>query len=241
MTRHPKDLEAALALRAGGDLPAAETARLEAHLAHCPECRGVARELAGDLAEDRRALQDLGAVPVEEAALARVRVGVLHAIEGETRSRRAPRPSGTPWLTAALAAVLVLAALGAGLWLRTPTGEEPAPAERTARWNPGAPARGDAEADRLAGAPPAVEPLERAPALPPAETAPGETAPAERGEPGGAASRDPARAEPTPRRAAPPSEPMRIQVVSDDPEIVYYWLVEPEESDHDTLPSRSQP
>lgn len=237
MTRHPKDLEAALALRAGGDLPAAETARLEAHLAHCTECRSVAR----DLAEDRRALQDLGAAPVEEAALARVRAGVLHAIEGEARSRRASRPSGTPWLTAALAAVLVLAALGAGLWLRPPTGEEPAPADRTARWNPGAPGRGDAEADRVAGAATAVEPLERAPAVPPAETAPGETASAEAGEPGGAASPDPTRADPTPRRTAPPSEPMRIQVVSDDPEIVYYWLVEPEESEHDTLPSRSRP
>lgn len=241
MTRHPTDLEAALALRAGGDLPAAEAARLEAHLAHCPECRSVAGELAGDLAEDRRALQDLGAAPVDEAALARVRAGVLHAIGGETRNRRASRTSGTPWLTAALAAVLVLAALGAGLWLRPQTGEEPAPAERTARWNPGAPGRGDADAERVTGAPTAVEPLERAPAVPPAETAPGEATPAEAGEPGGAGSRDPARAEPTSRRTTPPSEPMRIQVVSDDPEIVYYWLVEPEESEHDTLPSRSRP
>lgn len=263
MTRHPshpKNLEDALALHAGGDLPLGEAARMEEHLAACPECRSLARELADELDADRRVLRALASEPVNEAALARVRAGVLRRIEAADRGDRTVLAAWKPWLAAALAATLVLGVLGTGLWLRRPAGDDGAPVRQAVRTVPPGPEPGRAAPRGAHGSPPAVEPLESAPSLPSPLAPKSGIEEAGRGEPGrqrsgrreGAPSLDRTATDP-PRRAAlddpgsaaaqpgEPSEPMVIQVVSDDPEVVYYWLVEPEESEHAALPSRSQP
>jgi len=227
--------ERELALWAGGDLPAAETARLEEHLAGCPECRA----LADGLRESQAALAALAGEPIDPEALARVRRGVLRRLE-----ERRPRPAAAPWLLAA-AAALALAALALGLWLQgsrppepavvaaRPNGASEAPAERPERARPesadrevdSAPRPGDEPGSRIAAAAPEPSP---GPALPAPEMAPAPPSP------------DPpvqsAAVAPAPES---PTESMVIQVVSDDPDIVFYWLVEPEETEDEALSRRS--
>jgi len=203
--REARELE--LALRAGGDLPATEAARLEEHLGVCPECRA----LAEGLRESQAGLAALAAEPIDPEALARIRRGVLERLE-----ERRPRPAAAPWLYAA-AAALALAALALGLWLQgSRQGEPPQVAEI-------------AEGAREPGSdPPPPAPAPRrdpsAPRLPRRETA----APAP---PAAPPSPEPAvqRAAVTPAPEAA-TESIVIQIVSDDPDIVFYWLVEPEEN-----------
>lgn len=228
-----RDRELELALFAGGDLGPDESAPVEAHLAACPACR----ELVAGLRESHAGVAALAGEPMDPAALARIRQAVRRRIleEGARETRR-------PAWALALAAGLVLAVIAAAVWLRAgapDAGPTPAPAERVAEL-PGAPADPPAPppespAETEEGRTPAAtsSPLPPIPPVPPAPPAP----PARR-----AAAPDPptrrAAAEPM-ARPAPPSatEPMVIQVVSNDPDIVFYWLVEPEETEDEALSS----
>jgi anti-sigma factor RsiW len=218
-----EERERELALWAGGDLPPAAAARLEEHLAGCPECRALAEGLRAS----QHALAALAAEPIDPEALARVRRGVLRRLD----ERRPPRPAA-PWLYAA-AAALALAALGLGLWLRGSTPAQPAEVAAQPQAAPAAPL----EAPR--GAPPGAADATTAPreerktevAAADTELAPPESPPA------------PPSAEPPVQRAAvtpapeAATESIVIQIVSDDPDIVFYWLVEPEESEDEAVSS----
>lgn len=261
-----------LALLAGGDLPPEEAAPLEEHAERCPACRAT---LAG-LRESRSgvallAVEDLGpARPDERAALERVRAGVLAGvarIEGERPAgplgdAGAAEEAQSRRFRWALAAVLLVALLGATLWLRSAVAPEPAgtPPERFAqrpapaepRYGaappPGpstadAPARPEA-ADRpalpdLPDEPERPDRLARSPAVPEDEpiAADPPAVPSEPIEPN-----DPYRSAPSDPSAQlaedRPAEPrITIRIVSDDPDIVFYWLVEPEENRDETASS----
>lgn len=249
---HPEERD--LALWAGDDLPAGEAARIESHLAECPGCRS----LAEGLRTSRSAVGALAAEPIDEAALARVRAGVRRrlaedagGLAGASAHQRAgaPRPAGGRWARAhptvwALAAALAVAALGLGLWYQA---GRPQPADRVARAERPAPPEPDREAvvpsprespevaptpegrperERRSASPSrdAREPAGRPePAPPPGPPAPPPEPPAAQAE--------------LARAPAGPTESMVIKVVSDDPDIVYYWLVEPEETEDEAVTS----
>jgi cytoskeletal protein RodZ len=233
--------ELELALWAGGDCPAAEASRLEQHLAACAECRALAQGLR----ESQAGLAELAGEPIDPEALARVRTGVLRRLE-----ERRPRPAVAPWLMAA-AATLAVAALALGLWLQgsRPAGtpEVAARAEDASPISAAGPARArPVPEDRGIDAAPRRAEERTAAAAPkpgpdPAVPAPGwpqETEQSRR------ASRETAvpEAPPVQRAAVPPAEPsatesMVIQIVSDDPDIVFYWLVEPEENEDEAISS----
>lgn len=231
---HPRDRD--LALWAGGDLPAGEAERIAEHLSACPACRA----LADGLRASRDGLESLGAEPVDPAALVRIRDGVRRRLAEETApagwSAGRSRTALWPW---ALAAALALAALGLGIWYRTAGTGEPERLARAERPEP-------AEVVREAPPPPPKTPEERAETPP---ESPGPEAAPQTGRRPEPATRPDEAAPPPPepsapvQRAALPTQPMRpteptvIKVVSDDPDIVYYWLVEPEESEDESVSS----
>lgn len=250
--RHPEDRD--LALWAGGDLAPAEASRVEAHLAACPACRA----LADGLRSSRAGLEALGAEAVDPAALSRIRDGVRRRLEDEggvgwasahPGAGRA-RLGGSRWAKAhptlwALAAALALAALGVGLWYSALDGGAPDGVARTERPEP-------PEMVRDTGPPPPEDTRETAPVPPPERPrgasreapppAPVREAPPEPA--GGPEATTPPEPRETPvQRAAlapgpeGPTEPLVIKVVSDDPDIVYYWLVEPEETEDEAVSS----
>ncbi|MGD2115557.1 MAG: zf-HC2 domain-containing protein [Acidobacteriota bacterium] len=222
-----------IALLVGGELTDSERTAVEEHLKTCAGCR----ELAAALRDDRRALASLATEEPPPEALVRIREGLReelrHGAGADDRSRR------RVWL--ALAAAIVAAAVGLELWTglherdagtadaprvardRAPAGSSreapggrPRPADRPAAGPPPAPAStpdpppdpgATREPDRLAttGTP------ERAPGPPGPPEPPGMR---------------PARTDPSATDA-----PITIRIVSDDPDIVFYWLTdEPKES-----------
>lgn len=202
--------ELELALLVGGDLSAEEAAPIEAHLAACAGCRSFAERLR----ESHEGFATLADEPVDPEALARIRQAVHRRIEAET-----PRRERRPVWALALAAGLVLASIAAAVWLRggDPDGGSPAPPP----------------AERVAEAPtePPPEPPDE-PTAPRAEETPPTPEPQP---PVRQAAADPP--DPSAPATAGATESMVIQVVSDDPDIVFYWLVEPEEPEDETVPS----
>jgi anti-sigma factor RsiW len=71
-----REFESRVALHAGGDLPQKEIARLESHLAGCPDCSRILLELQ----EIRRSLSRFPAVVQEESMLEEMRQGVMVAL-----------------------------------------------------------------------------------------------------------------------------------------------------------------
>lgn len=221
------DREEALALHAGGDLPPAEARALETHLTRCPGCRAFVAELE----QSRSALAALAAETPPGAGLADVHRRVMEEVraDGESGKERGLFGAGGSWRWAAVAAVAL--ALGAALvWRLGPeSGPEP----------PVPP--GDERVWIARSEPPESPSTDREePAPEPADTRPdgnGERTP-RRTVP------EPTSPDPTPRElepTAPPTETeirrasaddrpdLKIQLVSDDPDIVIYWLVDMEE------------
>lgn len=167
--------ETDIALYAGGDLPAGRMARLEAHLAGCPDCRA----LAEDLRASQVLLSELRDDPIADAMVAQVRSRVLDEVRRAGFSRR-----GTLVPLLALAAALVLAVVL--VWLRHQ--EKPAHVAAVAR----------IEAPR-------AMPAQVAPIVPVRH-----------------------RVVRHRRRvpAEPPGLPLLVQFVTDNPNIVIYWLVD---------------
>lgn len=235
--RPGRELE--LAFLVGGDATAEEAARTEAHLASCPACRSFADRLR----ESQGALAALADELADPEALARVRHALRRRIEEEAaRSERRPA-----WALA-LAAALVLAIVAAAVWLR---GGDPGARE----WPPAGSEPVAVGSQPSVGEAPAEVPDLRAGRAPTAATSdevPVEASPSNRPVPHpGSPDRAPEPEAPILRAAAEPAdaqpatviepdiatEPMVIQVVSDDPDIVFYWLVEPEETRDETVPS----
>jgi len=167
--------ETDIALYAGGDLPDGRTARIESHLAECPDCRALAEELRTGQA----LLSELRDEPLEDAMLSQVHHRVLVEVGATTR-----QPSRLYWKLALAAALLLAAVL---VWPRHRSGAAPraAAASHAAQAEAG---RGPAAAH---GAAP-LAPKHRRHRAP----------------------------------AAQPGPPLLVQFVTDDPNIVIYWLVD---------------
>jgi len=76
-----RDWEERIALHAGGDLPAADAAEVEAHLAACEDCRGVAAAYGAGIELLREAHRE----PLGEAHYAAVRARVLSELQQDRR------------------------------------------------------------------------------------------------------------------------------------------------------------
>ena len=216
--------EETLALHAGRDLPPAEARELEAHLGCCPGCRGFLEELE----ESRSALAALAAETLPRADLADVHGRVMEEVRaGGGTERGGLLRAGAPWRWAAAAAVVL--ALGAALvWRLGPatgpessssTADEPVwiartePPESSPADTREAPTRDTREDGSRREAPEAAVPEPTSPDPTPREPRP--TAPTPETEI---------------RRASADDRPdLKIQLVSDDPDIVIYWLVDMEE------------
>src|SRR4051812_47999918 len=110
MTGHECPWTEQIALYAGGDLTAAEAATVEEHIAACASCGLLLEELQAD-----RLL--LSAEPdIPETTFDVVRSSVL------SRSRGA---GGANWLR--IAAGVLIALLGAGLWIALKRNPQPVP------------------------------------------------------------------------------------------------------------------
>lgn len=257
----PEGRREELALLAGGDLPPEEAARLEEHAAGCPACRATLAGLRESLAGlSLLAAEDLGPErPAERAALERLRAGVLAGAARIDRERQAGprsdrRAGGAPqrW---ALAAVLLVALVGAALWMRSGSvpGSSGAPPERVAERPAPASARpAEPPASEPQSVPDAAGPSGPAGPAGPAEPAgpSGPSGPADRADPSDrlgppdrlAGSAVVPEAEPAAPAATfaedrPAAPRITIRIVSDDPDIVFYWLVEPEENRDETVSS----
>lgn len=225
-----------IALMVGDEMPPDEAAPVQRHLESCPACRALAAELRAD----RGILADLAAEAPPVDALERMRRRAVAAVEPS----RAAGPTGPGrrgrgiWL--GLAAALLAAAVALGLWT-SQVRRQPAvgPAESPRIADRKAPAEGPSEPPTTSEHPVPTRP----PADPTGETNP-PTQPA--GEPDPTPKPSPEEPEPprrpdrlargdagpTPEQTTPsePSEPITIRIVSDDPDIVFYWLTdEPKE------------
>jgi hypothetical protein len=193
-----------LALAIGGDLPARRLRRLETHIATCASCR----TLAARLREDHAALAALAAEAPDLAELNALRGSVLVQVRSR-RSASVPAAGGRPVVarlaTVGAAAVLLIAVLAVVAVRRSVP--------------PAATGRPMAVREPVAATP---APLVAAESLPRPEAIRPErpTAPP---------VRRPAR--PAVRQAtapAPPAtaEPLVIKVLTDDPNVVIYWLAD---------------
>jgi len=155
------------------------------------------RDLAQDLRRDLRRLRELDSAAAADPDLGSVRAAVMAKIQSR---RTPPAVFVEPRLLAALAAVVVVVVLA----LLFREGREPAVSHIAVRENPS-----------------------------PAPVAAADPQPAVAFEAPQAADSRVARAEPSPRepvaRTSPsaPVEPMTIKILTDDPEVVIYWIVDP--------------
>jgi anti-sigma factor RsiW len=168
------DWEERIALYAGGDLPPAEAAAVERHVAECAGCQ----MLLGGLRASLEFVREAHGEPLEAAHFAAVRARVLAEIE----RGRGPR-WGLAWgFALAVAAAVLLVAV----WTRPPKSMvlpmPPAPAA------------------------PLVAQAVRAPAAVPARR------------------RRPPRQVMV--KADQPAEPMVVKLLTDDPDVIIYWITE---------------
>jgi len=169
--------ETGVALYAGSDLPAADAAPAEAHLAGCAACRALLDELRAE----QSLLADLRDEPLADAMVARVRHNVLARVS-------VPRRAPWGWRLAFAAAVVLAVVLA---WPR----HRPAKPVHVAAAQP--------------------ERAIPAPAIP-APVAPVRVVPA----------RHHAVRRHLPAPAIERSEPLLVQFVTNNPDIVIYWLVD---------------
>ncbi len=235
-----------IALLVGGDLPPDEAVPVEGHLESCSACRALAAELRAD----RRALAGLAVEAPPADALERMRRRAVEATAKSSRTAGSADAGGRgrgAWL--GLAAALLAAAVALGLWtvqLRRPPDGEPeegtrvsrheapfeAPVEASEPSEPEAPTRtrigtsGDESPPTEPGGEPAPAPTP-SPEEPEPPRDPDRLARADAGPAPERAETGPSSAQTTP---SSPSEPITIRIVSEDPDIVFYWLTdEPKE------------
>lgn len=207
-----------IALYVGGDLDPRRARRLEQHLESCATCRGLAEELQAD----REALAGLDSEASESLGLGSIRGAVLAEIEGRRRSTFWILP-GRPGLALVAAVAVVLLTIAV---VMRPGGSrrEPRIAEQPEQFTPPAvdivdeavdavppPAESvtDDRDDSTISEPVEEQPLRLARAVLPPVAPPGATSPS----------------------AA--VEPMIMKILTDDPEVVIYWIVDPKGEEKD--------
>lgn len=192
-----------VALYVGDDLDRSRTAKVEHHLAVCTSCR----DLEHDLRQDRLHLRDLDATAMDGLDLGSVRGAVM--AEVEDRQKRSPVIS-QPRLLSALAMAVVVIALA--LVMRQ-SSEPDAP--RTVSREAPSPEPGLATVPEPQDAPSPQPTPESVRSVP--NSADTRLARAERSPSGTSISSPP----------SAPVEPMTIKILTDDPEVVIYWIVDP--------------
>jgi hypothetical protein len=200
-----------IALEVGGDLDPRLCRSLEKHLEGCAACR----DLAGELRSQREALLRLDREAKDGVVLGSVR----HAVLADLADRRWPffrLPAGGQRVAIAVAAAGILVVTSIVLRSeRAPT--EPIVAERKI---PTAVLLPTTEA--------IPSPTTDVPVEPPRAMSP--EAPVESVESGQLqlASGDvPTRRHATPQSPSAPTEPMTLKILTDDPDVIIYWIVEP--------------
>lgn len=195
-----------VALSVSGDVHADQARKLDTHLEDCASCRKLEQQLQGDL-DDVRALDAAGA---EEMTLGSVRGAVMAQIDAK---RLTAWVFGLPG-PATVAATLVVAGLLAVL---LPWGGDRGDVRLVESELPEVPPA--VEADQSTVEQPGPEPEEESepfvrelPAAEPVVHVP-PTAGAESIQP------------PAPLRMVA-AEPMTIKILTDDPDVVIYWIVE---------------
>jgi anti-sigma factor RsiW len=172
-----RDWEERIALHAGGDLPRAEAAALDAHLAACEGCRAG----AGLYGSQLELLQEAHGEPIDAAHYAAVRARVLAELRG------ARRPV---WRWIWVGGALAVAAAFTLPWPRAVHAPE-----RT-------------EMAVIRPAAPRIE--EPGPAAPAHVTLP----------------RRARKAPPVSEVQKQPSEPLLVKLLTDDPNVVIYWIAD---------------
>jgi hypothetical protein len=219
--------ERLLSLHVEGDLPAHDVAVIEEHLEACEPCRRFLRELRSS----QSTLKELAAEPLNEDALASVRVRVRSA----SRERPGRPRAALYWAVAAS----LIAAIGGLVWLRGREVRLPGPPELAAMpsasvtaarppagGSPGGVSRPQPTREKQEStvrAPRRVLPIrdvpKPAPALSPEDA--DQLARALL-----AVSRIESLADATVRPAAPPARPPLVRLATSDPDIVIYWQLE---------------
>jgi hypothetical protein len=192
-----------VALYVGDDLDRRSTERVERHLAACDACRRLEQELRSGILN----LRELDTAATGDLGLGSVRGAVMARMENR---RQRPVVFLRPRLQAALATAVVVIALA--ILIRDSRG-------------PGVPHL----AGREVPSPAPVVLAEPEPRV----VSPPQPPPAIVGEDSNTAGARVARAEPprrgpivgTPRSA--PAEAMTIKILTDDPDVVIYWIVDP--------------
>lgn len=185
-----------IALLAGGDLPERKALAVRAHLGTCPECRDLLAELEGTIADTRT----LAVEPADVRLLAEVRAGVLARLAAQPGSRRWLRPLVWRGALAGTTLALVLLAIGVARRPAEPTvAGEPAPAPGAAR-----PTASPAPSLLTPAQPPVVVASTTAPTHHPASR---------RQRPATATS-----------RATAGSGDVTMVLLTNDPNVVIYWL-----------------
>jgi anti-sigma factor RsiW len=108
-----------IALEAGGDLPDARRRRLERHLPDCADCRSLLEELK----ESRQVTNSLAEQEIAVEILAKVRARVLHQIDSETQALEQTtwlRSLTNPQARWAVATVVLALAVAIWIWLGVP-------------------------------------------------------------------------------------------------------------------------
>jgi hypothetical protein len=193
--------EEPIALYLGGDLPAAEAAGVERHLAECIACQ----VLASGLKETLALLKETHQKPIAEAHYAAVRARVL----GELRSGRQRR---WIWGFAAAAAALLLSV---AVWYR------PAKLRVIEIARPMPP-----RAPELISPPPKQEPLKLA-AWPHHRRARPRALEAARSRAPEAPEPLKLAAQPQSPQRPEPAESITVRLETSDPDVIIYWITDP--------------
>ena len=197
-----------IALLVGAELDAARRRFLTAHLDECPACRAFADELGATHA----LLRELAAVEADPALAAAVRARVMLDLREQQQDRSRLARAAWRWLAGATAAAVILVVASLAVRAGRPGGRTldaraaHAPiATATPEHDRGEATQGAAGARQLAGAVTAAAPS---------------PAPRQRRTPGGGSAS---------AIRAPAAEQAVIKILTDDPEVVIYCIVDERE------------
>ena len=206
-----QEWEQSIALWIEGDLPRSGAERVERHLSSCAACRSFADELA----ETQAKLKLMRDEAADEVALRSIRTRVMERLEGNQRAGTTGFRAS--WgMTYAVGGAAALLGVSLGLWALfsdTPT--------RVTSPGP----------EIVAEAPTPIEAAPLAPSVPKPE-APVEVAEVAPPSPPPEAAGDSVREENEEIVSEPPAEPAEepetlvVKLLTDDPNVVIYWLVD---------------